>query len=54
MAMQKRAWMTFLLFIKFLFLFKKFALGVVFSINKHLLILDGHDNHVSLEIIEQA
>jgi hypothetical protein len=54
MAMQKRAWMTSLLFIKFLFFFKKFVIGTMFSTNRHLLVLDGHDNHVSLEMIEQA
>ncbi len=34
--------------------FKRSITGGVSFINKHLLILDGHGNHVTLEAIEQA
>jgi hypothetical protein len=54
MAMQKRAWMTTFLFKEFLCLFNKLVLGGVSLNNQQLLILDGHGNHVTLEVIEQA
>ncbi len=52
--MQKKVWMTTFLFKEFLSFFKKFILGGISQTNQHLLILDGHGSHVSLEAIEQA
>jgi len=46
--------MIFFLFKKFLSSFKKFVLGEISFINRHSLILDGHDNHVIFETISQA
>ncbi len=46
--------MLFFLFKKFFSFFKKYFLGRVFFTNKHLLVLDGHGNHVTLETISQA
>jgi hypothetical protein len=51
MAMQKKPWMTSFLFKEFVLFFKKYVLGQVSFTNKHLLILDGHENHVTLETI---
>ncbi len=54
MAIQKRTWMITFLFKEFLFFLNKSILvGVSFS-NPHLLILDGHNNHVTLEAIENV
>jgi hypothetical protein len=50
--MQKKAWVNFLLFKEFLYLFKKFITSGVFIINKHLLVLDGNGNNVTLKSIE--
>jgi hypothetical protein len=47
-------WMTFFLFKEFLAFFKKFIpSGMVFT-NQHLLVLDGHGNHVTLKTIKHA
>jgi hypothetical protein len=46
--------MIFFLFKEFLFFFNKSILGGVSFSNWHLLILYGHGNHVTLEVIEQA
>jgi hypothetical protein len=54
MAMQKRAWMLSFLFKKFLAFFNKLVLSGMSITNQHLLILDGHANHVTLEAIEHA
>jgi hypothetical protein len=54
MAMQKRNWMTSFLFKEFLTFFKKSILGGVSLTNQHLLVLDGHGNHVALKTIEHA
>jgi hypothetical protein len=52
MAMQKKPWIITLLFKKFLSFFNKSILsGLPFN-NRHLLILNGHVNHVTLEAIE--
>jgi len=52
--MQKREWMTIFLFKEVLSFFHKSVLsGMSFS-NRHLLILYGHGNHVTLKTIEQA
>jgi hypothetical protein len=54
MAMQSKAWMTTFLFKEFLFFFKSSIPGEISISNKHLLILDGHGSHVTLEAIEQS
>jgi hypothetical protein len=54
MAMQKRASMVSFLFKKFLTIFKKYVLGGVFYTTQHLLVLDGHGNHVTLETTKQT
>jgi hypothetical protein len=54
MAMQKRAWMSSFLLKKFLTFFNKLVLSGMSITNQHLLILDGHANHVNLEAIEHA
>jgi hypothetical protein len=52
MVMQKRAWMTTFLFKESMaFLNKSIPSGVSFN-DWHLLILDGHGNHVTLEAIK--
>jgi hypothetical protein len=48
MTMQKRAQMITFLFKEFLCLFNKLVPGGVSLNNQHLLILDGHGNHVTL------
>jgi len=54
MAMQKRAWMFSFLLKKFLAFFNKLVLSGLSITNQHLLILDGHANHVTLETIKHA
>jgi len=54
MAMQKKAWMSSFLLKKFLAFFNKLVLSGMSITNQHLLILDGHVNHVTLEAIEHA
>jgi len=44
--------MIFFLFTKFLTFFKKFVLDKVSLTDQHLLVLDGHGNHVTLTSIE--
>ncbi len=54
MAMQEKAWMTSFFIKKFLSFFKRsIPRGISFT-NRHLLILDGHNSHVTLKAIEQA
>jgi hypothetical protein len=54
MAMQKKTWMITFFFTKFLFLFKRSIPSGVSVTNRHLLILNGHGSHVTLETIESA
>jgi hypothetical protein len=54
MAMQKKASMTSFLFKEFLSFSKRSIPGKISLTNRHLLILDGHNGHVTLEAIEQA
>jgi len=54
MAMQKKTWMTSFLFNEFLNFFTRSVLGGISLTNNHFLILDEHDNHVTLEVIKQA
>lgn len=51
MAIQKKAWMTSLLFKEFLYSFKKFIQGGMSFTNTHLFVLDGHGKHVTLKVI---
>jgi hypothetical protein len=50
----KKPWMTSFLFKEIVFFFKKIVPGKVSLINRHLLVLDGHDSHVTLEAILEA
>ncbi len=52
--MQKKAWTTFFLIKEFLTFFNKFVPSGVSLTNHHLLILDGHNNYVILNAIENA
>jgi hypothetical protein len=54
MVMLKKTWMTSFLFKEFLSFSKRSVLRGISFTNRHLLILDGHHNHVTLEAIEQA
>jgi len=54
MAVQTKTWMTSFFFKEFLSFFKKLVLGGISLNNHHLLALDGHGSHVTLEVIEQA
>jgi hypothetical protein len=54
MAMQSKAWMTTFLYKEIFFFFKRYIPSGILITNKHLLILDGHGSHVTLEAIEQA
>jgi hypothetical protein len=54
MVMQKKTWITILLFKEFLSFFNKSILGGVSFKNQHLLFLDGYGSHVTLEVIEQV
>jgi hypothetical protein len=49
MAMQKRVWMVSFLFKEFLAIFKKYVPSGMSFINQHLLVLDGHGNHVTFK-----
>jgi hypothetical protein len=51
MAIQKKAWMTSLLFKEFPYFFKKFIQGGMSFTNMHLFVLDWHDKHVTLKVI---
>jgi hypothetical protein len=52
--MQLKTWMTTFLFKKFLSFFKRSIPSGISITNRHLLILDGHGSHVTLEAIEQV
>jgi hypothetical protein len=54
MAVQTKAWIISFLFKEFLSFFKSSLLCGIFLNNHHLLILDGHGSHVSLEAIKQV
>jgi uncharacterized membrane protein YbaN (DUF454 family) len=53
MVMQKKAWMISTLFKDYFFCKKLVPMGISQS-NCHLLIVDGHGSHVSLEAIKHA
>ncbi len=44
----------FFLFKEFLSFFKRFVPNGVFTTNQHLLILNSHGSHITLEVVEQA
>jgi hypothetical protein len=54
MVMQRKVRMISFLLKEFLSFFKKSIPGGMFLIDRDLLILDGHHNHITLEIIEQT
>ncbi|KAI5069585.1 hypothetical protein GOP47_0015886 [Adiantum capillus-veneris] len=54
MAMQKKAWMKGELFKAWLQHFDNAITKSIGKDSRHLLILDGHGSHVSLEVVEQA
>jgi len=54
MIMQKKTWMISFLFKKFFSFFKKYVSSNVSLTNRHVLIIDGHGSHVTLEVILQA
>jgi hypothetical protein len=56
MGMQKNAWMTGHLFEKWLNHFVDYLekRGGISPSNRHLLILDGHNSHITIEVIERA
>ena len=56
MAMQPKAWMTGLLFYCWLDHFLKHITDTwdISTTNRHLLILDGHNSHISIDIVKKA
>jgi hypothetical protein len=56
MAMQPRAWMTSYLFSAWIshFIESVRRLGGISPEKRHLLILDGHNSHVTLEVVQEA
>lgn len=56
MAMQQRAWMTSYLFSAWIphFIASVRRIGAISPENRHLLILDGHNNHVTLDVVREA
>jgi len=52
MVVHTKTWITSFLFKKFLSFFERLVPGGIFPNNYHLLALDGHGSHVSLETIE--
>lgn len=56
MAMQQRAWMTSYLFSAWIshFIASVRKVGAISPENRHLLILDGHNSHVTLDVVREA
>jgi hypothetical protein len=56
MSMQPRAWMTSYLFSTWISHFIECvqSIGGISTKNRHLLILDGHSSHVTLDIVQEA
>jgi hypothetical protein len=56
MAMQPRAWMTSFFFAQWISHFVKSveAMGGVSSVQRHLIILDGHASHVPIQTVKEA
>ena len=56
MAMQQRAWMTSYLFSAWIshFIASVRRVGDISPQNRHLLILDGHNSHVTLDVVREA
>ena len=55
-AMQPRAWMTTYLFSAWISYFIAYVcrVGEISLEHRHLLILDGYNNHVTLEVVQEA
>jgi hypothetical protein len=51
-CMQTKAWMTNFSFKKFMYFFKRSIPCGISLINRHLLILNGHRSHATLEAIK--
>ena len=56
MAMQPRAWMTTYLFSAWIlhFIASICRVGEISPEHRHLFILDGHNSHVTLEVVQKA
>ncbi len=56
MAMQQRAWMTSYLFSAWIshFIASVRRVGAISPEHRHLLILDGHNSHVTLDVVREA
>jgi hypothetical protein len=56
MAMQPKAWMTSILFSHWISHFIKAleSRGGILPGNRHLLIVDGHNSHITLEVVQKA
>jgi hypothetical protein len=56
MAMQPQAWMTAFLFDAWIshFIAALNKRGGVSPTNRHLLVLDGHNSHVTLDVVRKA
>ncbi|MCO5611041.1 hypothetical protein L7F22_065291 [Adiantum nelumboides] len=54
MVAQKKAWMTGELFLAWLHHFNEWITKIVGKFSRHLLILDGHGSHVTLDVVENA
>ena len=56
MAMQPKAWITQFLFSNWIthFINGLSTRGGISSINRHLLIVDGHNSHITLEVVMKA
>ena len=56
MAMQQRAWMTSYLFSAWIlhFIASVRRVGAISPENQHLLIFDGYNSHVTLDVVREA
>ena len=56
MAIQGRAWMIAYLFSTWILYFIKsvIQLGKISPTRKHLHVLDGYNNHITLEVVKEA
>jgi hypothetical protein len=56
MAMQQKAWMTSYLFSAWIshFIASVRRIGAISPVNRHLLILDGHNSHITLDVVREA
>lgn len=56
MAMQQRAWITSYIFSAWIshFIASARRIGAISPENRHLLILDGHNSHITLDVVREA